>query len=57
MRASEEAKRQRHKDHYDLPLTHILPKANEIVNTSEQHLNTIYPFTLTPPQPSSYLHH
>lgn len=57
MRASEEAKRQRHKDHYDLPLTHILPKANEIVNTSEQHLNTIYPFTLTPPQPSNYLHH
>lgn len=49
MRASEEAKRQRPKDHYDLPLAHILPKANEIVNTSEQHLNTIYPFTLIPP--------
>ena len=35
-----------------LPLKHILPKANEIVYTSQEQIKTIYPFDLIPPIPS-----
>jgi hypothetical protein len=39
----------------DMQIRNILPKANEIVNTSEQVINSIYPFDIIPPLPSKYI--
>jgi len=39
----------------ELPIKHILPKANEIVKTAEQVIKTIYPFDQVPPLPSRYI--
>lgn len=38
----------------ELPIKHILPKANEIVKTAEQVIKTIYPFDQVPSLPSRY---
>ena len=55
MREGEQRRRDFHETQETLFVRHILPKANEIVKTSEQVIKSIYPFDLVPPTPSHTL--
>jgi len=51
----EQRRRDFHEHQETLFVRHILPKANEIVKTSEQIIKSIYPFDLVPAAPSRTL--